>query len=93
MLVQLDKNMYMSVTLANVFYALWSMGEKTEVLYFNKYLIFTVPVVILITMKYSLDIERNVDGDPVEVLFHDPMLLVLCIIYVAIIILILYFPW
>ena len=67
--------------------------EKTEVLYFNKYLIFTVPVVILITMKYSLDIERNVDGDPVEVLFHDPMLLVLCIIYVAIIILILYFPW
>lgn len=86
----LDNNMEMCLTLANVFYALWSMDEKTMFLYNNKYLIFTVPIVLLITMKYSLDIEGNSDGDPVEVLFHDKVLLILCVFYLAAMFIILY---
>lgn len=86
----LDKNMGMCLTLANVFYALWSMDEKTMSLYNNDYLIFTVPIVLLITMKYSLDIESESDGDPVEVLLHDKVLLVLCVIYLATMFMILY---
>ena len=86
----LDKNMGMCLTLANVFYALWSMDEKTMSLYNNQYLIFTVPIVLLITMKYSLAIEGESDGDPVEVLLHDKVLLVLCVIYLAIMFMILY---
>ena len=86
----LDKNMVMCLTLANVFYALWSMDENTISLYANQYLIFTVPIVLLITMKYSLDIEGDSDGDPVEVLLHDKVLLVLCVLYLAAMFMILY---
>jgi 4-hydroxybenzoate polyprenyltransferase len=86
----LDKNMGMCLTLANVFYALWSMDEKTRAFYENDYLIFTVPIVLLITLKYSLDIEGDSDGDPVEVLLHDKVLLVLCTLYLTVMFLILY---
>ena len=86
----LDKNMGMCLTLANVFYALWSMDEKTMSFYNNRYLIFTVPIVLVITMKYSLDIEGDSDGDPVEVLLHDKALLALCVFYLAVMFFILY---
>lgn len=86
----LDKNAGMCLTLANVFYALWSMDEKTMLLYDTEYLIFTVPIVLLITMKYSLDIEGESDGDPVEVLLHDKVLLILCAVYLAVMFVILY---
>ena len=86
----LDKNMGMCLTLANVFYALWSMDEKTMSFYNNEYLIFTVPIILLITMKYSLDIEGESDGDPVEVLLHDKVLLTLCVLYLAVMFVILY---
>lgn len=86
----LDKSMGMCLTLANVFYALWSMDANTRALYDNEYLILTVPIVLLITMKYSLDVEGESDGDPVEVLLHDKVLLVLCAVYVAVMLAILY---
>ena len=86
----LDKNMGMCLTLANVFYALWSMDEKTMAFYNNKYLVFTVPIVLLITMKYSLAVEGDSDGDPVEVLLHDKVLLALCVLYLAVMFVILY---
>ena len=86
----LDKSMSMCLTLANVFYALWSMDEKTMSLYNNQHLIFTVPIVLLITMKYSLDIEGESDGDPVEVLLHDKILLALCLLYLVVMFMILY---
>lgn len=85
----LDKNMGMCLALANVFYALWSMDEQTISSY-NKNLVFTVPIVLLITMKYSLNIERGTDGDPVEVLLHDKALLALCILYLTVMFMILY---
>lgn len=86
----LDKNMGMCLTLANVFYALWSMDEKTEALYRSDHLIYTVPLVLLITLKYSLDIEGESDGDPVEVLLHDKVLLSLSALYAAVMFMILY---
>ena len=86
----LDKNMYMCLALANVFYALWSMSESTIAFYHNRYLVFTVPIVLLITMKYSMNVERESDGDPVEVLLHDKILLGLCIAYLAVMFFILY---
>ena len=86
----LDKSMSMCMTLANVFYALWSMDEKTRSLYHTDYLIFTVPIVLLITLKYSLNVESKGDGDPVEVLLHDKVLLLLSGLYLAAMFLILY---
>lgn len=86
----LDKNMYMCLALANVFYALWSMDKTTVAHYQNESLVWTVPLVLLITMKYSMDVEGESDGDPVEVLVHDKMLIALCLIYAAIMFGILY---
>lgn len=86
----LDKSMTMCLTLTNVFYALWSMDATTIAFYNDSNLIFTVPIVLLITMKYSLDVEGDSDGDPVEVLLHDKVLLTLCVLYLAIMLTILY---
>ena len=71
----LDKNMYMCLGLMNMFYALWSMDADTIAHYNTEYLILTVPIVLLITMKYSMNIEGESDGDPVEVLVHDKVLI------------------
>ncbi len=77
----LDKNMYLCMTLADTFYALWAMESARSG---GKVLIaWTFPVVLLITMKYSLDVEKDGDGDPVEVLFHDRALMALCAGYAA----------
>ena len=49
-----------------------------------------MPIVLLITMKYSLAVEGDSDGDPVEVLLHDKVLLALCVLYLAVMFVILY---
>lgn len=86
----LDKSMYMCLTLAIAFYSLWSMDERTVALYNNEYLVFTVPIVMLIVMKYSLAVEGESDGDPVEVLVHDKVLLGLVGVYLLAMFCILY---
>lgn len=73
----LDKNMYMSLTLTIVFYALWAAGHSEE----YSYLIWTVPLVILICMKYSLSIESQTYADPVDVFTSDKILIALVGIY------------
>lgn len=74
----LDKNMYVCLALTDVFYALWAIN------YNNSNMLMTIPVVILILMKYSLNIEGNSDGDPVEVIFRDKILIILAVIYAVI---------
>lgn len=86
----LNRSMTMCLTLGNVFYALWSMDQVTTAFYHNRLLIFTVPIVLLITLKYSLTIEGASDGDPVEVLIHDHALLLLIVLYLAVMLGILY---
>lgn len=86
----LNQNMYMSMTLVNIFYALWTTDETTIKAYNNDYLIWTVLLVILICMRYSLIIEGDSDGDPVDVLLKDKPLIVLCLIYLIIMFLSLY---
>ncbi len=87
----LDKSMYMCLGLANVFYALWSMDRTTITPYSSSYLILTVPIILLITLKYSMNIEGVSDGDPVEVLVHDKILILLCFIYILLMFFIIYF--
>ena len=86
----LDKNMYMCVALAIVFYALWTVDEFTVLRVGSENLIWTVPLVILICLKYSLDVEGQSDGDPVEVLLHDKILLLLLGILGLVMVLFLY---
>lgn len=70
----LDRNMYMFLSLAIAFYSLWSMSQKNGV-------IWTVPVVMLIAMRYSLIVEGASDGDPVELILKDRALLLLSVAY------------
>lgn len=73
----LDKNMYMCVALTILFYALWTVDAFTVERVGSEAMVWTVPIVMLICMKYSLDVEGDSDGDPVEVLLHDKVLLLL----------------
>ena len=75
----LDKNMYMFLSIGIVFYSLWTIDVNTAI--DSNYLIYTVPLVMLILMRYSMIIESDSDGDPIEVVFSDKMLLLGILIY------------
>lgn len=75
----LDKNMTVFMALTIAFYSLWAVQFS------NSLMIWTVPIVILIFMKYSLNIESDSDGDPVEVVLQDKYLYLLVIVYIIVV--------
>ncbi len=80
----LDKNMYVCLALTDVFYALWTFELP------NDKITWTIPLFIIILMRYSLDVEGDSDGDPVEVILHDKVLIALGLIYAVCIFVLLY---
>lgn len=80
----LDKNMYMCLSMTIIFYSLWCQDLN------SKYIMWTIPLVLLICMKYSLNIETGTSGDPVEVLLKDKILLILIGLYGLLTITVLY---
>lgn len=83
----LDKAMYSCMTMANIFFALWCTQDEKE----QKFIVL-IPVLLLICFKYSMDIESNEsDGDPMNVILHDKVLIGLGIIFVVLIFVLLYF--
>lgn len=80
----LDKNMYVCLALANVFYALWTIDMNSP------YISWTVPVFIVMLMCYSLDTEGNSEGDPVEVILKDRVLISIILVYAVCIFTLLY---
>ena len=53
-------------------------------------MVYSFPIVLLITLRYCLLVEGESDGDPVEVVLHDKVLLLFCLIYVVVLFLVLY---
>ena len=86
----IDKNMYMNLGMAIVFYSLWATDELI-VLRISENLIWTIPLIIVICMKYSLDLETGGDGDPTNVILEDKILLSLIFILGAFISFLIYF--
>ena len=80
----LDKNMYVCVALTNVFYALWTFEMP------DSRMSLTIPVFIIILMCYSLDTEGDSDGDPVEVILKDKVLIGIVAAYTVCVFLMLY---
>ncbi len=76
----LDKNMYMCLALANAFYAIWAKNHAIQGM------IYTVPIVMLLSICYSFDIEHVSEGDPVEVLTSDIKIMCLVVLYIAVVI-------
>jgi 4-hydroxybenzoate polyprenyltransferase len=87
----LDKNMHICLGLAITFYALWCVDPLTAAKIGNPYLIWTVPLLMILGMKYSLNVEQESDGDPVEVILHDKVLLALSLLLAGIVGVIIYF--
>ncbi|USF26928.1 Decaprenyl-phosphate phosphoribosyltransferase [Firmicutes bacterium ASF500] len=88
----LDKFMYLCLTLAVTFYALWSADGEITAKYGTDKLIWTVPLVIIILMKYSADIESDSFGDPVDVVMHDKVLLGLSALLGLAVVALIYLP-
>ena len=75
----LDKNMYVCLALTLVFYSLWATDPNQSA----ASLFWTIPVIILLMMTYSLNIEKDGSmGDPVEVLLGDKVLATFAVTYV-----------
>lgn len=86
----LDKNMYVCLTLSIVFYALWCVDATTIERMGTNLMVWTVPIIMIILMKYSLDVEGDSFGDPVDVLFKDKILMLIVALYAIIIFSIIY---
>ena len=80
----LDKNMYVCLGLAIVSYSLWCVDPTTIQRIGNDYLFWTIPIVMVILQLYSLNIEGNSHGDPIEVVLSDKKLIVVVIIYIIV---------
>lgn len=77
----LDKNMYVCSALTIVFYSLWSVDASTIAHFGNNALVWTVPIVILICITYSLSVEKCSVDDPIDILFENKFLFILIILY------------
>lgn len=84
----LDKNMYMCLALTIVFYSLWcenmSKGNNSSLI------LLSVPMMIIICMRYSLLVEGDSDGDPIEVVLSDKVILGLIVAFFAFMVVITY---
>lgn len=86
----LDKNMYMCLSLSIISYSLWSVDPKTIARVGNNYLIWSILILMAVLFCYSLDIENDSSGDPVEVLLNNKVLCALALIFCIYIIVVLY---
>jgi len=76
----LDKNMYVCLALTLVFYSLWATDPSRD----NPLMFWTIPLVMILLMTYSLDIEKEGSaGDPTDVLLGNKALVILAVVYVA----------
>jgi 4-hydroxybenzoate polyprenyltransferase len=78
----LDKNLNVCVTLSIAFYSLWCI-EKNGLTNGNLNFLLTVPILMVIFFKYGLDVDRDSEGDPVEVILHDKVLITLIAIFIG----------
>lgn len=85
----LDKNMYSCQTLIIVFYSLWCANYPQEDK--RSILLCTIPVVMLIAMKYSSAIEQeDAEGDPTDMIIGDRFLLGLIVVYAVLLLAVIY---
>ncbi len=85
----LDKNMYSCMTLSIIFFSLWCLEKNNSDPKFN--FIMLVPILMIICFKYSMDVEsENSDGDPMNVILNDKILICLVAIFAILIIILLY---
>ena len=88
----LDKNMHICSTLTIVFYSLWSIDDSTVTGFDKGYLLWTIPVVILICIVYNFEVEKSQKDDIVDILFDSKLLMFLIALLGIMLIGIIYIP-
>ena len=86
----LEKNMYVCLSLSIIAYSLWTLDPITIQRVGNNYLFWTIPLVMIIFQQYSLNIEGESSGDPVEVLLSDKKLLLMIFFYIIVLFMVVY---
>lgn len=76
----LDKNMYVALTLTVTFYSLWAISQQ------GLLFLASIPLLLLVFFKYSLTIESESYGDPVDVVLGDKELILFIFIYFVVMI-------
>lgn len=74
----LSQQMYLFLTLTIAFYSLWSVDAGTV-----PHAVWSVPLVVVLAMRYTLDIEGSGSGDPIEVITGDRVFVALLAVYGA----------
>lgn len=79
----LDKAMQTALTSSVIFYSLMCADSNTAVARAGINLLWTVPVIVVICLRYLMIIEDGKsDGDPVSVILRDKILCLLCFGYI-----------
>lgn len=71
----LNASVTLMMGLTIVFYALWAKDLS------DKHMIFSVPLFIIIMLRYGMVSDKKADGDPVEVILGDLPLIGLLVVY------------
>lgn len=80
----LDKSMYVFFALSIAFYSFWAGEHEKEVM------IWTVPMVIALGLRYNFNVEMGSESDPVEIIYKDKVLLFSGFLFSFILFLIIY---
>lgn len=80
----LNNAMNTCITLTITFYALWCMNKSYKFLY-------TVPILLILLFRYSMRIEVNSDGDPVNVILGDKFIIIIFLMYVTVMTTLIYY--
>lgn len=83
----LNSNLYIYMGLFIVFYSIWSLNADE-----SGVLICTVPLGMVMMMRYVYTLEIDEHGNPVDMILHDKMLLLLGAVYAVVITVLIYFP-
>jgi len=86
----LDKSLYLCLALTIVFYSLWTVSDNFNIGKSSVFLIWTVPLALLICLRYCMNIEGDSHGDPADVLLDDKVLRALVSLYILIMALIIF---
>jgi 4-hydroxybenzoate polyprenyltransferase len=68
----LDSFMNVFLTMIVIFYSLWTIQVHPE---FSNNLVWSVPIVLFIVMKYSLILDGDRHGDPTDLLLSNKVLI------------------
>lgn len=86
----LDKSMYVFLGLAVISYSLWCVDPVTLERIGSNLLIWSVPLVVIIFLRYSLNVEGNSHGDPIDVVMMDKELILFVLTYIIYMFLVIY---